>query len=183
MLTSDPDIYAVEDMTEMSTAIPPTSRMLSPGATSSYQRRLAADHVMKRAVPYRGRIGVCSFKVLHLTTAMMDALVEQLQELGYFPRSVKVHVPDFAGYYPESEQMTLRLAFQPDNGRILGAQMLGRQGVDGRIDVLSIALQTGMSVFDLEALELSRTPQYGSSRDLVNVSGMVASNLLRKTFN
>lgn len=179
MQTSDPDIYAVGDMTETSAAIPPTSRMLPPGATASYQGRLAADHIMKRAVPYRGRVGVCSFKVFHLTAAIMGPSVEQLQELGYFPQSVTVHVPDFAGYYPVSQQMTLRLAFQPGNGRILGAQILGRLGVEGRIDVLSTALQAGMSVFDLEALELSRTPQYGSSRDLVNVGGMVASNLLR----
>lgn len=179
MQTSDPDIYAVGDMTETSSASSPTLQMLPPGGTASYQGRLAADHILERAAPYRGLIGACSFKVLHLTAAIVGPSVEQLREAGYFPRSVTVHVPDFAGYYPVSQQMTLRLAFQPDSGRILSAQILGRLGVERRVDVLSTALQAGMSVFDLEALELSHAPQYGSTRDPVNVAGMVASNLLR----
>lgn len=179
MQTSDPDIYAVGDMTEPWCAIQPTSQILPPGSTASYQGRLAADHILGRAAPYRGRIGVCSFKVLHQTAAIVGPSVELLREAGYFPRSVTVHVPDFPGYYPASQQMTLRLAFQADGGRILSAQIIGRLGVERRIDVLSTALQAGMSVFDLEALELSHMPQYGSSRDAVNVAGMVASNLLR----
>jgi NADPH-dependent 2,4-dienoyl-CoA reductase/sulfur reductase-like enzyme/rhodanese-related sulfurtransferase len=179
MQTSDPDIYAVGDMAETENFIVPTSQMLPLSGLQSQQGRIAADHIMKRAVPYRGHIGTYSCKVLRLTAAIVGLSLERLKEIGYYPQSVTVHVPDHAGYYPSSQQMTLRLAFQPASGRLLSAQILGRSGVDRRIDVLSTALQAGMSVFDLELLELSYAPQYGSAKDPVNVVGMIASNLIR----
>jgi rhodanese-related sulfurtransferase len=114
-----------------------------------------------------------------LTVAVLGLSVEKLKEVGYHPQFVTVHVPDHTGYYPSSQQMTLRLAFQPASGRLLSAQILGRRGVDKRIDVLSVALQGGMTVLDLENLELSYAPEYGSAKDPVNVLGMVAGNLLR----
>lgn len=179
MQTSDPDIYAVGDMAETENFIVPTSQMLPLSGLQSQQGRIAADHIMKRATPYRGHVGTYSCKVLRLTAAIIGLSVERLREIGYYPQSVTVHVPDHAGYYPSSQQMTLRLAFQPASGRLLSAQILGRSGVDRRIDVLSTALQAGMSVFDLELLELSYAPQYGSAKDPVNVVGMIASNLIR----
>ena len=179
MQTSDPDIYAVGDMAEKEDFISPSSRMLPLVGPASQQGRLAADHIMKRALPYRGDIGTYSCKVLHLTAAITGLSVERLREIGYYPQSVTVHVPDHAGYYPSSQQMTLRVAFQPTGGRLLGAQIIGCSGVDQRIDVLSTALQSGMSIFDIELLQLSHAPQYGSGKDPVNVVGMVGSNLLR----
>jgi len=153
--------------------------MLPLGGPASQQGRLAADHIMKRAVPYSGPTGTYACKVLHITAAIIGLSVEKLRKVGYYPQSVTVHVPDHTGYYPTSQQMTLRLAVRPASGRLLSAQIIGRSGIDGRIDVLSTALQAGMSVFDLEVLELSHAPQYGSAKDPVNVVGMVASNLLR----
>ncbi|KAJ5482537.1 hypothetical protein N7475_001349 [Penicillium sp. IBT 31633x] len=179
MQTSDPDIYAVGDMAEKEDFFSPTSRMLPLVGPANQQGRLAADHIMRRAIPYRGDFGTYSCKVLHLTAAIVGLSVERLREIGYYPQSVTVHVPDRAGYYPSSQQMTLKLAFQPTGGRLLGAQIIGRSGVDQRIDVLSTALQAGMSIFDLELLQLSYAPQYGSGKDPVNVVGMVGSNLLR----
>ncbi|CAG8086819.1 unnamed protein product [Penicillium nalgiovense] len=179
MQTSDPDIYAVGDMAETENFITPASQMLPLGGLQSQQGRIAADHIMKRAVPYRGHVGTYSYKVLRLSAAIVGHSAERLREIGYYSQSVTVHAPEHAGYYPSSQQTTLRLCFQPTSGHLLGAQIVGRSGVDRRIDVLSTALQAGMSVFDLEHLELSYAPQYGSSKDPVNVAGMVASNLIR----
>lgn len=179
MQSSDPDIYAVGDIAQKEDFISPTPRMLPLVGPATQQGRLAADHIMKRALPYRGDIGTYSCKVPHLTAAIIGLSVERLREIGYYPQSVTVHVPDRAGYYPSSQQMTLKVSFQPTGGRLLGAQIIGRSGVDQRIDVLSTAFQAGMSIFDLELLQLSYAPQYGSGKDPVNVVGMVGSNLLR----
>ena len=179
MQTSDSDIYAIGPMTETKNFVSHMSQMIPLGGPTSKQCRHAVDHIMKRAVPYRGHVGTYSCKVLHLTAAITGPSPERLREVGYHPQSVTVHVPENAGYYPAIHQMTLRLAFQSDSGRILSAQIVGRCGVDRRIDVLSTVLQAGMTVFDLETLELSYAPQYGSAKDPVNMIGMIASNLLR----
>ena len=94
-------------------------------------------------------------------------------------RKVYVHPFDHATYYPAAEQMTLKLLFDTESGEILGAQGVGRAGVDKRIDVLSMAIQAGMTVFDLEEVELGYAPQYGSAKDPINMLGFVASGLLR----
>ena len=84
-----------------------------------------------------------------------------------------------AGYYPGAEPMTLKLLFDPQTGRVLGAQAVGGAGVDKRIDVLAVAIQAGMTVFDLEEMELAYSPQYGSAKDPINMAGFVAAGLLR----
>ncbi|KAJ5368975.1 uncharacterized protein N7496_008735 [Penicillium cataractarum] len=179
MQTNDPDIYAVGDMTEITNSGLRISNHLPLGGTASLQGRLAVDHIMKRATPYRGHIGIFTCKVHNLTAAIVGPSVEKLKQAGYYPLFVTVHVPDRVGYYPSAQQITLRLAFQPVSGILLSAQIIGRTGVDQRIDVLSVALQSGLTVFDLENLELSYAPEYGSARDPVNVVSMVAGNLLR----
>ena len=92
---------------------------------------------------------------------------------------VYVHPTQHAGYYPGAEALTLKLLFDPQTGRILGAQAVGGAGVDKRIDVLAVAIQAGMTVFDLEEMELAYAPQYGSAKDPINMAGFVAANLLR----
>lgn len=179
MQTSDPDIYAVGSMTQKDSFLSPASPILPGGSATSHQGRLAANHIMKVATPYCSATGTYCCKVFHLTAAITGPSTDRLRKAGYCPRTVTVHVPDHAGYYPAPHQMTLRLAFQSGNGRLLSAQIVGRVGVDRRIDILSTALHVGMSVFDLEHLELSYAPQYGSARDPVNVVAMTASNLLR----
>src|SRR5690606_9964837 len=90
-----------------------------------------------------------------------------------------VHPGHHAGYYPGAEQLTLKVLFHPETGKLLGAQAVGGQGVDKRIDVLAVAIQAGMTVFDLEEMELAYAPQFGSAKDPVNMAGFVAGNLLR----
>ena len=94
-------------------------------------------------------------------------------------RKVYVHPTQHAGYYPGAEAMTLKLLFDPQTGRVLGAQAVGGAGVDKRIDVLAVAIQAGMTVFDLEEMELAYSPQYGSAKDPINMAGFVAGGLLR----
>ena len=92
---------------------------------------------------------------------------------------IYVHPTHHAGYYPGAESLTLKLLFDPQTGRILGAQAVGGAGVDKRIDVLAVAIQAGMTVFDLEEMELAYAPQYGSAKDPINMAGFVAAGLLR----
>ena len=94
-------------------------------------------------------------------------------------RKVYVHPTNHAGYYPGAEAMTIKLLFDPETGRVLGAQAVGGAGVDKRIDVLAMAIQAGMTVFNLEESELAYSPQYGSAKDPINMAGFVAAGLLR----
>ncbi len=94
-------------------------------------------------------------------------------------RKIYVHPAHHAGYYPGAEAMVLKLLFHPETGRILGAQAVGGAGVDKRIDVLAVAIQAGMTVFDLEEVELAYAPQYGSAKDPINMAGFVAAGLVR----
>jgi rhodanese-related sulfurtransferase len=94
-------------------------------------------------------------------------------------RKVYIHPAHHAGYYPGAEAMTLKILFDPTNGQLLGAQGVGGAGVDKRIDVLAVAIQAGMTVFDLEEMELAYAPQYGSAKDPINMAGFVAGGLIR----
>jgi rhodanese-related sulfurtransferase len=94
-------------------------------------------------------------------------------------QKVYVHPAHHAGYYPGAEQMTLKVLFHPETGKLLGAQAVGGAGVDKRIDVLAVAIQAGMTVFDLEEMELAYAPQYGSAKDPINMAGFVAAGRLR----
>jgi rhodanese-related sulfurtransferase len=102
-----------------------------------------------------------------------------LRRAGQPYRKVFIHPTHHAGYYPGAEAMTLKLLFDPGSGRVLGAQAVGGAGVDKRIDVVAVAIQAGMTVFDLEEMELAYSPQYGSAKDPINMAGFVAGGLLR----
>jgi rhodanese-related sulfurtransferase len=110
---------------------------------------------------------------------MTGASEKALQRIGRPYQKVYVHPTHHAGYYPDAEAMTLKLLFDPQAGRVLGAQSVGGAGVDKRIDVLAVAIQAGMTVYDLEEMELAYAPQYGSAKDPVNMAGFVAAGLLR----
>ena len=110
---------------------------------------------------------------------MTGASEKVLQRIGTPYRKVYVHPAHHAGYYPGAEGMTLKLLFDPQTGKLLGAQGAGGAGVDKRIDVLAVAVQAGMTVFALEEMELCYAPQYGSAKDPVNMLGFVAAGLLR----
>lgn len=177
--TSDPDIYAVGDAVEIRDFVTGDPAQVPLAGPANRQGRLAADHVFGRAVRYRGTQGTAIVRVFDRTAAVTGTTEKSLKRANRPYGVVYVHPTQHAGYYPGAETMTLKLVFAPDTGKVLGAQAVGGAGVDKRIDVLAVALQAGMTVFDLEEMELAYAPQYGSAKDPVNMAGFVAAGLLR----
>ncbi|KAK3613983.1 hypothetical protein LTR56_027552 [Elasticomyces elasticus] len=176
--TSDPDIYAVGDMTESEHLVTdrPTSGALAGPA--SRQGRMAADNVWGRNVVWRGNVGTSICQVFSMTIASTGLSVHTAEALGFNVEWVTIHPPNHVTYYPESWPMTLRVVFDRDIGLILGAQVTGLEGVDKRIDVLATCIQAAMTMHDLEHLELSYAPQYSSAKGPINMAGFVGGNVV-----
>jgi NADPH-dependent 2,4-dienoyl-CoA reductase/sulfur reductase-like enzyme/rhodanese-related sulfurtransferase len=177
--TSDPEIYAVGDAIEVKDFVTGEPAQVPLAGPANRQGRIAADHIFGRPARYRGTQGTAIVRVFERTAALTGASEKILRRANRPYRKVYVHPTHHAGYYPGAEPMTLKLLFDPQSGEILGAQALGGAGVDKRIDVLAVAIQAGMTVFDLEEMELAYSPQYGSAKDPINMAGFVASGLLR----
>jgi len=177
--TSDPDIFAVGDAIEVKDVVSGDQTQVPLAGPANRQGRIAADNVFGRAVRYRGTQGTAIVGVFDQTAAMTGASEKALRRANRPFRKVYVHPTHHAGYYPGAEAMTLKLLFDSTTGRVLGAQAVGRAGVDKRIDVLAVAIQAEMTVFDLEEMELAYAPQYGSAKDPINMAGFVAGGLLR----
>ena len=179
MQTNDPHVYAVGDVTQVTDVISGQPTQIPLAGPANRQGRIAADHIFGRSSTYRGTQGTSVVGVFGMTAAMTGASEKVLTRQGTAFEKVYVHPNDHAGYYPGATQMTLKLLFAPDTGRVLGAQGVGVNGVDKRIDVIAMAIQAGMTVYDLEEAELCYAPQYGSAKDPVNMAGFVASGVLR----
>jgi NADPH-dependent 2,4-dienoyl-CoA reductase/sulfur reductase-like enzyme/rhodanese-related sulfurtransferase len=177
--TSDPDIYAVGDAIEVKDFVMGAHTQVPLAGPANRQGRLAADHIFGKEARYRGTQGTAIVRVFDLTAAMTGASEKSLKRAKLAYRKVYIHPANHASYYPGAEALTLKLVFDPTTGKILGAQAVGGAGVDKRIDVLAVAIQAGMTVFDLEEMELAYSPQYGSAKDPINMVGFVASGLLR----
>ncbi|MFV4845005.1 FAD-dependent oxidoreductase [Edwardsiella tarda] len=178
MRTSAPDIYAVGDAVEappFDAALPPLVPLAGP---ANRQGRIAADAMLGRASHYRGSQAASVCQIFDLTVASVGLSEKLLRRQQRPYETVFVHGPSHAGYYPHATPLSLKLIFDPRNGAILGAQAVGKEGVDKRIDVLSVAQRAGLTVADLEHLELCYAPPYNSARDLVNQAGMLANNVL-----
>jgi len=179
LLTSDPDIYAVGDAIEVEDFVSGEPAQIPLAGPANRQGRIAADNVFDRASRYRGTQGTAIVGVFGLSVAITGAAEKALLRAKRPFRKIYIHPANHAGYYPGAEAMSLKLLFHPETGRILGAQVVGGAGVDKRIDVLSVAIQAGMTAFDLEEMELAYAPQYGSAKDPVNMAGFVAAGVLR----
>jgi NADPH-dependent 2,4-dienoyl-CoA reductase/sulfur reductase-like enzyme/rhodanese-related sulfurtransferase len=178
--TEDPDIYAVGDAIEVVDFVLGGPTQVPLAGPANRQGRLAADHIFGREdARYRGTQGTAILGVFDKTAAMTGASEKALKRAGRAYRKVYVHANDHAGYFPGAEPIALKVLFDPSGGRLLGAQAVGEGGVDKRIDVLAVAIQAGMTVFDLEEAELAYAPQYGSAKDPINMAGFVAAGLLR----
>ena len=177
--TSDPDIYAVGDVIEVKDVVSGEQTQVPLAGPANRQGRIAADNIFGRPTRYRGTQGTAIVGVFAQTAAMTGASEKALRRANRPFRKVYVHPTHHAGYYPGAEVMTLKLLFDPTTGRVLGVQAVGGAGVDKRIDVLAVAIQAGMTVFDLEDMELAYAPQYGSAKDPINMAGFVAGGLLR----
>lgn len=179
MQTSDPHVYAVGDAVEVNHYVSETPTQIPLGGPANRQGRIAAEHALGRSASYRGTQGTAVLGVFELTAAMTGLSERQLRQSRTPYEKIYIHPMNHAGYYPGAKQMVLKLLFAPEDGRILGAQAVGREGVEKRIDVLSMAIQARMTVFDLEEAELCYAPQYGSAKDPVNMAGFVAAAVLR----
>jgi NADPH-dependent 2,4-dienoyl-CoA reductase/sulfur reductase-like enzyme/rhodanese-related sulfurtransferase len=177
--TSDSDIYAVGDAIEVCDFVTGEATQVPLAGPANRQGRIAADHIFGRPSRFRGTQGTAIVGLFGRTAAMTGTSEKVLRRLKRPYRKVYVHPAHHAGYYPGAEQMTIKVLFESDSGRLLGAQAVGRAGVDKRIDVLAVAIQAGMTVFDLEEMELAYAPQYGSAKDPINMAGFVAAGLLR----
>lgn len=179
MRTSDPRVYAAGDMVEVTDTITGELALVALAGPANRQGRIVGDHICGRDSAYRSTQGSAIVKIFDMTAGMTGATERTLRRLGHAFHKVYLHPSGHAGYYPGSAPMHLKLLFAPGDGRILGAQIVGRDGVDKRIDVLATAIRAGLSVFDLEHLELAYAPPYSSAKDPVNMAGFIAANMLR----
>jgi len=177
--TSDPDIYAVGDMVEVTDTITSAAVSVPLAGPANRQGRIAADHICGRESAYTTTQGTAIVKVFEMTAATTGASEKVLRRTG-IPFE-KMHLWHFghASYYPGTAGMHIKAMMDPSTGRILGAQIVGRDGVDKRIDVLALAVRLGLTAYDLEHLELAYAPPYGSAKDPVNMVGFVGANILR----
>ncbi|MHB1430832.1 MAG: FAD-dependent oxidoreductase [Streptosporangiaceae bacterium] len=181
MRTSAPDILAAGDAVEtphLLTGEPVLSMLAGP---ANREGRIAADTIAGREDigGYRGTQGTAVVKVFDMTAGGTGMTETELRAAGMGYRKIYTHQNGHAAYYPDTAPLFLKVLFDPAEGRLLGAQVLGWDGVDKRIDVLAVALRAGMTVFDLEHLELAYAPPYGSAKDPVNMAGFLGANLLR----
>lgn len=181
MRTNDPRIYAVGDAVEKIDRIDNSPIPVPLANTANRQGRLVADAIAGREVKLTGRIGTAIVQIFDLTVAVTGWNEKRLQRAGHPYQAVHTHPASHAGYYPGAAPMSLKLLFDPRTGAILGAQGVGGEGVDKRIDVLATALYAGISAEDLADLELAYAPPYGSAKDPINMLGYIVENIRTQT--
>lgn len=177
-VTSDPDIYAVGDSVQVTDTVTGTPAVVPLAGPANRQGRIAADHMFGRPAAYTSTQGTAIVKVFDLTTGGTGANEKTLRRAGVPYEKVYVHPTGHASYYPGTAAMHMKVLFSATDGTILGAQVVGFDGVDKRIDVLAVAVRAGLTVHDLAELELAYAPPYGSAKDQVNMAGFQGANLL-----
>ena len=177
--TSDPLIYAVGDVCETADPILGTRVSIPLGGPANRQGRTAADHIFmgEKALPYPGSLGTSIVRVFALAAGVTGWTEKRLKAEGIPYQTVTVNGASHASYFPGAETVTLKLFWAPDDGRVLGAQALGKDGVDKRLDVIATALRGRLTIDDLAHLELAYAPPFGSAKDVVNVAGFAAGNI------
>ncbi len=179
--TSDPDIYAIGDAIEVQNVVLKRPALIPLAGPANRQGRIVADNICGRNVQYKGTQGTAILKVFELTVAMTGATEKELKKAGLDYEKIYLHPANHVGYYPGAQQMHIKVLFDKPEGRVLGVQIVGKDGVDKRIDVFAVAIGTGITVFDLQELELAYAPPYGSGKDPVNMAGYAAANILDGT--
>lgn len=180
MRTSDPRIWAVGDAIEVRSVVTGQWESIPLAGPANRQGRIAAEVICDRGSRFRGVQGtaVCGF--FGLTVALTGATEKSLGRSGITDfEAVHLHPGHHVGYYPGAKPIHLKLIFRKTDGLVLGAQAVGEEGVERRIDVFATAIQMGATVFDLEEAELCYAPQYGAAKDPVNMAGMIAANVVR----
>jgi NADPH-dependent 2,4-dienoyl-CoA reductase/sulfur reductase-like enzyme len=179
MRTSDPFIYAVGDAVQVKNLITQEPTAIALAGPANKQGRIAADNIAGRNSRYNGVLGAAVLKVFDLTVAFVGLTEKQLKNTDTKYEKIYIHPNNHAGYYPGAIPVSLKVIFEVPSGKILGAQAVGGPGTEKRIDVISTVIKFGGTVFDLEELELTYAPPYGSAKDPINMAGYVASNVIK----
>ncbi|MBC8206223.1 MAG: FAD-dependent oxidoreductase [Kiritimatiellales bacterium] len=179
MQTSSPDIYAVGDAVEVIDFVTREPALIPLAGPANRQGRIAADNIFGRSSRYKDTQGTAICKVFNLAIGMTGLSEKGAQRAGIAFEKIYVHPASHASYYPGAAALSIKMLFDPETGKVLGAQAVGADGVDKRIDVFAVAIRAGLTVYDLEELELSYAPPFGSAKDPINFAGFVAANALR----
>lgn len=178
MQTSCPDIYAVGDAVEVTHFVTGRQTLIPLAGPANKQGRIAADNICGKDRRYHGSQGSSVLKLFDMTVAATGINEKTAKAAGIRYDKAVTFSASHATYYPGADNMTIKTLFDPDDGKILGAQIVGFQGVDKRIDVLATAIRSGMTAYDLTELELAYAPPFSSAKDPVNMAGFVIENLL-----
>ena len=180
MRTSAPDIFAVGDAVEVKDYVTGQWSLVALAGPANRQGRIAADVIAGRDSRYRGTQGTAIiglFGGAAAWTGVSEKILKRLGETDY--EKIYLYPNSHAGYYPGAKYLALKVILRKSDGRLLGAQAVGQDGVDKRIDAIAMAIQLGGTIYDLEEVELCYAPQFGSAKSPVNFAGMVAADVLR----
>lgn len=178
MQTSDPAIYALGDAIEITDYINGKPTMIPLAWPANRQAHVVAHHIDGKKITYPGTLGTSVVKIFDITAASTGNNEKILQRFNIPYEVVHIYPLSHAGYYPGAEPVNLKLIFDEKTGKIFGAQAIGKSGVDKRIDVLATAIRGGLTVYDLQELELAYAPPFSSAKDPVNMVGYVAANVI-----
>jgi NADPH-dependent 2,4-dienoyl-CoA reductase/sulfur reductase-like enzyme/rhodanese-related sulfurtransferase len=180
MRTSDPDIFAVGDAVEVRDFVTGEWSLIALAGPANRQARIAADVIAGRDSRFRGTQGTSIVELFGAAVAWTGANEKTLERLGDTDfEKIYLYPNSHAGYYPGARPIAMKVLFRRSDGRVLGAQAVGEDGVDKRISELALAIQLGATVYDLEQVELCYAPPFGSAKDPINFAGMVAAGVLR----
>lgn len=181
--TSDPDIYALGDVIEVEEFINKGRAMIALAGPANKQGRICANNIYGANEEYKGTMGTSVAKVFDLTVASTGSNEKTLKRMGMEEGSdyytATISQKSHAGYYPGASELILKLIFSTDGKKIYGAQIVGEDGADKRIDTIAAAIRLGGSIYDLKELELAYAPPYSSAKDPVNMLGFVAENIIQ----
>ncbi len=180
MRTSDPEIFAVGDAVEVRDFVTGQWTLIPLAGPANRQGRIAAEVICGRNSHYRGTQGtsICQiFEGVIASTGASEKLLVQVGDTDF--EKIYLYPNSHAGYYPGAKYIAIKVLFRKSDGRLLGAQILGEDGVPKRIDAFAMAIQAGFTIYDLEEVELSYAPPFGSAKDPVNFAGMVAADIVR----
>ena len=181
--TSDPNIYAVGDAIEFENPIIHKSMNTYLAGPANKQGRICANNIaLGNVQKYSGAINTAIVKVFDMTVATAGMASKHLTNAGIKHIVSTTHSGSHAGYYPNAKQMSIQLAFSPEDGRLLSGQIVGFDGVDKRIDMLSSVIQRGSTIYELTEFEHAYAPPYSSAKDPINIAAFTAENLLQKLF-
>jgi NADPH-dependent 2,4-dienoyl-CoA reductase/sulfur reductase-like enzyme/rhodanese-related sulfurtransferase len=177
MRTSDENIFAVGDAAQKLSALTGQEQMIWLANLANRHGRLVADVIAGETVAARPSIGTGIIGAFGIAAALTGLTESLAQRMNIAHKVIHLHPSSHAGYYPGAESVSLKILFDPESGKLLGAQGIGRDGIDKRIDVIATAIYAGLKIDDLMNLELSYAPAFGSAKDAVNQAGYVGNNI------